>query len=423
VAIIAGESEGAVILQEDQRAQGRVAESRSLLDGGERRLAGGVIVVGGSHGSVGIARSLGRRGVPVWVLNHDWSIQKASRYVQRSLRWPSSDTGRLAMIVELAQRYGLRDWTLFPAIDAEVEFVSRNWATLSEWFRLTTPAWPVTRWALDKRLTYQRCAALHIDHPWTRIPSSLEELSNIGCTFPAILKPAVRGKPNPFVQAKAWRVDDRRALLERFEAATLMVGPGAVVLQEMIPGGGEAQYSYAALCLEGKPVATLVGRRTRQYPIDFGYTSTFVETVDRPEIEEPAVRFLESIRYSGLVEIEFKYDRRDGRYKLLDVNPRVWTWHTLGRRAGVDFPYLMWLQAQGLLLPQMRARTGVRWILGARDLMAALLQIRQGTLRPSDYFRSLRPPLEFGLFSLDDPMPALAAIPKLVHRLWRGGIS
>jgi predicted ATP-grasp superfamily ATP-dependent carboligase len=144
-----------------------------------------------------------------------------------------------------------------------------------------------------------------------------------------------------------------------------------------------------------------------------------VETIEKPEIEEAATRFLQSIRYSGLAEVEFKYDERDGRYKLLDVNPRVWTWHTLGRKAGIDFPYLMCLQSYGHALPQMRARAGVHWMLGFRDFVAALLEMRRGRLTPKSYLRSLRPPIEPGVFAIDDPMPAVAAFPAILRRLWR----
>ncbi len=380
---------------------------------------GGAIVAGGSHGSVGIARSLGRRGIPVWVLHHGPCIQKYSRYVQRSPNWPAGEEAQVECLLSLADRYQLDGWTLFPAAEADVELFSRHWSALSERFRITTPPWEVTRFAFDKRLTYQRCNALGIDCPWTKVPATREELFDIDCQFPAILKPAYRRSRNAFTEAKAWRVDDRATLLQRFEEATLAVGSGSVLLQEMIPGGGESQYSYAALCNDGKPVASLVARRTRQYPVDFGYTSTFVETLDRPEVEDAAVRFLESINYSGLVEVEFKYDRRDKRYKLLDVNPRVWTWHMLGQRAGVDFPYLMWLQAHGRTIPQLRGRTGVRWILGVRDFVAAMTEIHRGKLTPAAYLRSLRPPLEFGLFAPDDLKPVLASCPAILRRLFR----
>src|SRR6185437_15045076 len=65
--------------------------------------------------------------------------------------------------------------------------------------------------------------------------------------------------------------------------------------QELIPGSGSAQYSYAGLWHNGSPAASLVARRTRQLPVDFGRGSTFVETLDNEDIEDAAVRFLRSI--------------------------------------------------------------------------------------------------------------------------------
>src|SRR2546425_864839 len=108
------------------------------------------------------------------------------------------------------------------------------------------------------------------------------------------------------------------------DEAVALLAPEMILIQEFVPGWGETQFSYAALCLDGRPLAWLVARRARQFPMDFGRFSTYVETVDEPGIIEPSIRLLGSIRYTGLVEIEFKRDPRDGRYKVLDVNPRVW---------------------------------------------------------------------------------------------------
>src|SRR5919109_5497400 len=134
------------------------------------------------------------------------------------------------------------------------------------------------------------------------------------------------------------------------------------MIQALTPGGGDAQLSYAALCRGGEPVACLTARRARQWPMDFGRASTFVETIDAPEVEELAARVLGALRFDGIVELEFKRDPRDGRLKLLDINPRVWGWHTLGRAAGVDFPFLLWLALHGEALPRIRGRVGVRWV-------------------------------------------------------------
>ncbi len=395
-----------------------------VLESANPELPPGVLVAGGSHGSLGIARSLGRRGVPVWIIANGSPIQKASRYVERSWTWPALDpAAQTACLLDLAEQHHLDGWVLFAGGDEEVELLSRNRAALSRRFRVTTPDWEITRWAFDKRLTYQRCAELGIDHPWTRVISNTQELLAVDCPFPAILKPAYRKSRNAFTRAKAWMVKSRSELLPLFDKATSLVGPGIVILQEMIPGGGETQFSYSALCRDGKPVATLVARRARQFPVDFGYTSTFVETVECPEIEDAASRFLQSIRYGGLAEVEFKYDKRDGRYKLLDVNPRVWTWHTLGRKAGVDFPYLMCLEAHGCPVSHARARAGSHWILGARDFVAAVIEIRRGRLTVDSYLRSLRRPIELGVFALDDPLPAIAALPEVLRRLCREGVD
>src|SRR5207248_63861 len=158
--------------------------------------------------------------------------------------------------------------------------------------------------------------------------------------------------------AKAWRVDDRGALLARYDEACRIGAADGVMVQEFIPGGGEAQFSFAALCLDGRPLASLTGRRTRQCPMDFGRASTYVETVDEPAVEALARRLLGAMRYTGLVEVEFKRDPRDGRCKVLDINARTWGWHSLGHRAGLDFPYLQWRLIRGEAVPELRARAG-----------------------------------------------------------------
>ncbi len=181
--------------------------------------------------------------------------------------------------------------------------------------------------------------------------------------FPAVVKPAIKERANALTTAKAWRVDDRAELDRRYARGVRGSStPSSLMVQELIPGGGESQFSYAALCRDGEPLALAHGRRTRQYPADFGRASTFVETVDCPEVVEPSLRLLREIGYTGLIEIEYKRDPRDGVLKLLDMNPRLWGWHTLCARAGVDFPWLLWLLVSGERLPARRPRAGVGWL-------------------------------------------------------------
>ena len=329
------------------------------------------------------------------------------------------DNGRIEFLLDLQARHGLERWALFPTYDEAAALLARHADRLAGHFLLTTPSWEAMRWCYDKRLTYNLASRLGIEQPATWRPRNREEVAALACDFPAILKPAFKNRRNPFTLARAWRVESRQHLLERYDQACAMVGPNAILVQELIPGGGEAQLSYAALCSGGRPVAWLTARRSRQYPPEFGRGSSFVETVEEPALHEPARRLLAAIDYSGLVELEFKLDPRNGRRRLLDINPRTWGWHTLGRRAGVDFPYLSWRLVQGETIAETQGRPGVRWVRGVTDLPAALTAIRQRRLSLRAYLLELRPPLECAVLAFDDPLPAIVDRPSLLYRAWR----
>ena len=386
------------------------------VKGGKALATPGALVVGGAHVSIGIARSLGRRGIPVWMLT-DHPLPKFSRYVQRSFPWPGADhPDGVASIIELARRHDLAGWVLLATGDDDMRLIAQNRALLASHLAVVTADWNTVQWIDDKRLTYQRAASLGFDCAWSAQPSDLEAVRQMDCRFPAVVKPARRAGINKFTRAKAWKADDRAMLLALYRRAAALVGKDGVIVQEWIPGGGDTQFSYAGLWQRGAAVASLVARRTRQYPVDFGRSSTFVETVEQKQVELLAHRFLQSLDYSGVAEIEFKYDQRDGRYKLLDVNGRFWTWIGLGHLAGVDFPYLAWLQALGRTVSPGRARPGVAWMHASRDMVAAAQEMRRGTLTLANYLASFRQPLTFASFAIDDPLPAIVELPVLALR-------
>ena len=127
----------------------------------------GGLVVGGAHGGLAVARSLGRRGIPVCFVTDDHPLAGFSRYVRAG-----AFAGRGRTIRARSKRCcgspgntAGPGWVLFPGGDAEVRFVAQNVAALSTVFRVMTPSWETVQWACDKRLTYQRAAALGIDIP------------------------------------------------------------------------------------------------------------------------------------------------------------------------------------------------------------------------------------------------------------------
>jgi D-aspartate ligase len=386
---------------------------------GARRLSGtaGALVMGADYRGLGVVRSLGRRGIPVWVLKRGGhSLATTSRYVDRNVPWPTGDEGKqIDYLSSLSATNQLEEWVLFPTDDYAVALISRHHKELSDQYLLTVPPWEELRWACDKRLLHHLAQKLAIHQPWAACPCSREELAALDCPFPVLLKPAVRLQRNSLAVPKAWRADDRVSLLARYEEACALVAAENLMVQELVPGGGEAQFSYAALCKNGCCVASVVARRIRQFPMDFGQFSTYVETIDEPHVIEPAVRLLKAIRFTGLAEVEFKKDPRNGEYKVLDINPRVWGWHTLATRAGVDFPFLLWLLVRNEPTPEVHGRAGERWVHMSADLPMAIHEILHGRLSIRAYLRSLQGKLESAIFAWDDPVPGLFDLPLFAY--------
>jgi D-aspartate ligase len=380
--------------------------------------APGAIVIGGDYQGLGIVRSLGRRGIDVLVIDDERSVGRHSRFATAALKVPElrDEERTVAALLGLGERYGLDGWVVFPTREETVAALSRHRERLLARFRIPTPAWDVVRWAWDKRNTYEIAAELGIATPRTWLVGSAQALDAIDGDPPFAVKPAIKERFLYATGAKAWRADTRTELAARFRAAAELVGAGEVIVQELIPGSGETQLAYCAFFRDGRSAASMVVRRLRQHPPLFGRASTFVETVEHPELEELSQRFLRRIGYYGLVELEYKHDARDGQTKLLDVNARTWGYHGLGQRAGVDFPYLLYADQLSLPAPDgLRAPPGVSWIRLATDVPTAAVELARGTLDWRTYARSLRAADVESVFSRDDPLPGLAELALLPY--------
>jgi D-aspartate ligase len=419
------------IRSEPQRRPAKATAKHARSGAAVGSHAGGAVVFGSDYRALGVVRSLGRRGIPVLVLSgRDDTLAAKSRYATDVVPLPEGGDPTL-LLCDLAERFEIADWVLFPTADESAAVVAHSYNVLAERFRLASPPWETFRWAYDKRLSNELATRAGVPHPRTWSVCSAEEAARLDVGFPLIIKPAVKESFNALTVAKAWRVDSRRELQQRFTEAVQLLPVELLMIQELIPGSGKdgdgEQLSYAALCQRGAPLAQLVARRTRQYPPDFGRASTFVETIEDPKVEEMSRRLLGHLGLDGLVEVEFKRDPRDGELKLLDINLRVWGWHTLAQRAGVDFPYLAYRLARGEEITERpHARTGERWLRVSTDLPSGMREVLRGNESLFPYLKTLFSRHESAIFARDDPLPALVELPllftTLVRRLRRGTV-
>jgi predicted ATP-grasp superfamily ATP-dependent carboligase len=292
-----------------------------------------------------------------------------------------------------------------------VKILAQNREILQKHYVLTTPRWDNVRFLYDKRLTHSLSIEQGVPVPETHYNTNgPDDLASLKLDFPVILKPAIT---TPFVSVtkkKAYRADDMEELVSSYQAMSKIINPQDILIQELIPGRTTNLYSFAGFFRKGEPLAGFSVRRHRQHPMEFGRASTFVETVRSPELKALAVRFLQAISYTGLAEVEFMYNPRQHRYELLEVNPRLWGWHTIAIRAGVDLPYLAYTEALGREHVVGSFRETVKWIRLLTDIPTAAIEVLHGRLTVRDWFHSMRGEKEFAVFSLSDPIPFIMEV-------------
>jgi len=384
----------------------------------KRRNGIGGIVIGGDYQGLGIVRSLGRQGVPVCVIDDERSISRYSRYAKIYKIAPSllEAEDAVEFLLNLGRSHELRGWVLYPTRDEHVATFSQYRQELSETFRVPTPCWDAVKWLWDKRNTYALAEKLGIPAPRTWYPRSMADLDHIEGHFPVVLKPAIKEHFIYATKRKAWRADNPAQLRELFEKALHLIPVEEIMIQDLIPGDGSYQYSFCSFFKQGKSVAHITACRWRQHPLDFGRSSTYVETVELPLLQEYSERFLRAIDYYGLVEVEYKFDPRDRQYRVLDVNGRTWGYHTLGRRAGIDFAHHLFADQINETVSPCAGKAGVRWIRLLTDVPTGILGMLKGQIDVRTYLRSLRSYDEEAVFSLEDPLPGimeLALVPYL----------
>jgi D-aspartate ligase len=383
----------------------------------------GAVVLGGDYQGLGIVRSLGRQGIPICVIDDEYSISRFSRYTQFAIRVADlrNEAATIQSLIDIGNGLNLKGWVLFPTREELVAALSRHRCELLKLFRVPTAPWSTVQWMWDKRNTYQLADELKIPIPETWVPKTPEDVEKITTALPLALKPAIKEHFFYATKVKAWRADTKDELGELLGRANSIAGPGEILVQDLIPGDGKHQLGYCAFFKDGRAVGSMVTRRRRQHPHEFGRASTFVETIDMPIVESLSERFLQKINYYGLVEVEFKLDPRDGQLKLLDVNPRTWGYHSLGRPAGVDFPYMLYSDQIGMPVEDRRGKAGVTWIRMLTDLPTGVIEVFAGRLSFREFIKSLWIFNTEAVFSWEDPLPGLVECALLPYLFVRRG--
>lgn len=382
---------------------------RLARSGGEQR---GAVVLGGDFQGLGVMANLGEHGVPSFLVDSEINIGRFSSHCRGYSRGPApSAEGGAALsahLLDLADRFHLDEWVLFPCSDEAAHALSRFRATLSSRFVVPVCSWDVMAQFADKRATHELAERAGVAFPRTAYPADEAGLDGLDLDYPLIVKPRTRDPFFRISRRKAIRADNPSELREAWRYACGIVPAADLSVQEVIPGGTDGLFSLGAYVRDGEVVGRVVAHRRRQHPMDFGRATTFAETIDAPEVEELGARVLKEAGYEGLAEVEFMRNSDTGRLALLEVNPRIWGWHTLAIRAGVELPYLYYRGAIGQSTPPVDGYArGVKWMRPITDIPTALGEVLGGRLSVGEYAASIAGSAEFAPALRTDPLPAL----------------
>lgn len=368
------------------------------------------------YSALGAARSLGELGIPVFMLAHrGLSPTNVSRYCAGTL--PVGDNGRplgepARIVSELHDAGGRlgRGTVLVPATDEWAVFIAEHSEDLA-CFKFPRPAAALVAAMASKQGLLELAREHGFPSPRTVAPESLvealEEARSLD--YPVMVKPLLS---RPDMEGKAVARDPLE--LRRFarELAETDDDPN-LVFQEFIPGGEDwtftGYFDGAARCLAG-----FTGRRLRLSPPHMGHTTLGV-CCSNPELEAAASRFISALGFSGIVDSEFRYDRRDGTFKLLDANPRVGgNFRVFLDVGGIDVVRALYLDQTGRPVPPIEPREGRLWVKEDSDLITFVQHRRHGELDLRSWLGSLRQVDEGAIFALRDPLPFVTAMLMMV---------
>jgi D-aspartate ligase len=360
------------------------------------------------HGGLGVIRSLGRVGIPVYGVHEGpWAPAANSRYLAGRFFWQPSpaDVDRvLTGLLRLAEVIG-RPSVLITTDDAGAIFLAEHGHDLRRWFLFPDPPSDLPRKLAGKYSLYQACLELGVSCPRAAIPGSLgtaeEFASDVG--YPLIAKLTTPWTMGSGLRSTSVVADQQE--LEHIYRLCEQSGAG-LMLQEFIPGGRGHDWFFHGYC-DANSVCqpAFTGIKDRSYPAAAGLTS-LGRSVANEKLRDEITSLLTRLEYRGLLDLDIRLDARDGRYNLLDFNPRLGAQFRVFRdTAGTDVALAAYLDLSGQAIPPGEQVNGRTFLVENYDPLSALANWRRGEVGLRSWLSSLHTVDEVAWFARDDLRP------------------
>jgi len=344
-----------------------------------------------------------------------------SRYVSPlGVADPEKNSEMLLQLLETFAKSNKGEKVLIPTGDEFVEFLSDNKKSLSHNFKFHILENDTSEVFLNKESFYDLCLKSNTPAPktWTsKMGVLLDEWGN-NVYYPCFIKPIYYHKwAKTYGLKKGFLVHGKDELLSIYKDVSRHVEE--LIVQEVIEGNDDQIVVFTAdFDRDSNPKQIFTGRKKRQYPNGFGTTTSAVSE-NTEEIKAYAINILKHVDYRGVCDVEFKYDKRDNIYKIIEINHRIGRWYRLVTKSGKRplLSSILDLMDSDAILDEKEQKNGVLWLFPIRDIVAIIKMdnIAQRINALKDYFRDK----VWCVYDADDKKPFFAYFMEMAMKLYK----
>lgn len=299
-----------------------------------------------NQNTLAITRHMGKGGHEIHLVGYQQeSLAFYSKYVTRKYIFadPRRDEGSyIKSILQLleSEKFGM----IMPVGFKSYQICSRHREEIRKYTRLIITSDENINLAVSKQQTYDCAARIGIPIPGTYRVQRADDIKGLPLKFPVVIKSPFESGKNVVAYAS-----DFDEVMRKFNAMCSIENlkfPDLPLIQEYIKGDG---YGFFAMYMNGKCVRYFMHHRIREYPVTGG-ASVCAEGFYDEVLKQEGMKLLDHLQWEGVAMVEFKKDIHDGKYKLMEINPKLWGSLELAIVSGINFPQLLVDAAENKLI-------------------------------------------------------------------------
>lgn len=300
-----------------------------------------IFVIHARRTGYGVIRSIKSETKDIYIADTHKTPIFYSKYVKKGFVisdiTQTNEADFLIEMIELAKSMNYKESKplVFTGKDDYLMFFSKNYNSLKEYFTLSFDSdFKRLENSLSKTklLEFARISGVMVPQTFDNNHSAAQILNKI--SFPLIVKPAIKNRPDLDVVKAAFRLkvcnseDELNFALNKLNDIDV-----PFVVQELIPGDDNELYTMGVFSYRGELKAWSMSKKIRQFPPNTGECS-FGKTIYNQSLLDDTKRLMKATGFTGIAQVEYK--KYNNKYYLIEINPRVWSWHQINAKCDVN---------------------------------------------------------------------------------------